>query len=227
MTGRSWGVPLYLTLLASCGRIDFARVDGEVPPPPDARPDAAPAVCGDGICAGESGELCATCADCKTLSQVCGNGACEAGEASCYADCGPLPWPSAWQTEAMDMLAALNQARMNGVMCPGSGMVTTAPPLAYDTTIEPMAREWAWEAAHENWIPADSCNGRSALDRIIAAGLGSGSAWKVFDAASPADAINMLLVDTTACPNVMTPSVTKLGAAAAHDLITSHGVALR
>jgi uncharacterized protein YkwD len=225
MLGRSRDA-LVFVLLASCGRVDFATIDAATVPA-DARPDAAPAVCGDNVCSGDQGELCATCTDCKTLSQVCGNGACEAGEDSCYADCGPLPWPSTWQTEATDMLAALNQARTTGVMCPGSGTVTTAPPLTYDPTIEPTAREWAWEAAHENWIPADSCNGRTALDRITAAGLGTGSAWKVFDSASPTDAINMLLAYNVSCPNLMTPSVTKFAAAAAHDLITSHAVALR
>ena len=123
------------------------------------------------------------------------------------------------------MLTALNQARMTGVMCPGAGSVTTAPALIYDATIEPTAREWAWEAAHESWIPADSCNGRTGLDRVTAAGLAS--AWKVFNATSPADAINMLLVDPGACPNLMTSSVTELGAAAAHDAITSHAVVFR
>lgn len=49
--------------------------------------------CGDGVCNGDLGENCYTCAsDC---GQCCGNGACDAvfGEtcSTCTADCGPCP----------------------------------------------------------------------------------------------------------------------------------------
>lgn len=227
MTGRGTRAFLWWVVAAGCGRIDFAaRPDGTGTPGVDTSIDMGPAVCGDGVCAGQQGELCATCSDCVTLSAVCGNGACEAGETGvCYADCGPAPWPGAWQTEAMDLLTAANQARATGVMCPGTSTVMTAPALVYDVTYEPTAREWAWEAAHENWIPADACNGRTALQRVTTAN--AASIWKVFAASSPSNAIAMLLADATACPNVMTASNTKLGAAAAHDLITSHAVVFR
>lgn len=225
MKGWSWGVPLYLTLVASCGRIDFTRVDGSAALPPDARPDAGPAVCGDNICSGDSGELCSSCSDCVTLSVVCGNGACEPGEADCYADCGPLPWPVAWEDEATSMLTALNNARVNGFQCPGTGAPVTAPALVYDTTYEPTAREWAWEAAHENWIPADACNGRTALSRVTVAG--AQSIWKVFDSATGQDAITMLLNYSISCPNLMAAVNTKLAGAVSRDVIVSHAIVLR
>ncbi len=214
------GALLWL-VMAGCGRIDFAaRPDSTI----DTSADSHVAVCGDGVCDGQLGELCSTCSDCKTLSVVCGNGACEAGEdGTCYVDCGPSPWP--WQAEADQMLTALNQARATGVTCPGATSAITAPALVYDAVIEPTAREWAWEAAHETWYPADACNGRTAFDRVTAAGLAS--AWKVFGSTSPADAINMLLADASACPNVMSSSVTEFAGAAAHDAITSHAVVFR
>lgn len=211
---------LWVIALVGCGRVGFDSVGG------DRAPDAyVPVVCGDGVCAGNAGELCNNCAaDCATLAQVCGNGACEAGEQpSCYADCGPVPWP--WSSDATAMLAALNQARTNGRVCPGGTVTLTGPALVYDPTLEPTAREWAWEAAHEDWQPANGCNGRTSEDRLALVGATSG--WKTFAAASPADAIEMLLAYSFACPELMRATNTQFAGAAAYDVIVSHSIMLR
>jgi cysteine-rich secretory family protein len=123
------------------------------------------------------------------------------------------------------MLAALNQARTNGRICPGDTATLSAAPLVYDATLEPAAREWAWEAAHENWGPANGCNGRTSTDRVAAAG--ATSAWKTFSAASPADAIEMLLDTSFACPELMKATNTKFAGAGAYDVIVSHAIMLK
>jgi hypothetical protein len=217
MTGR--GTLLIATLAAGCGRVSFdsRKLDAEI--------DSGPAVCGDGVCAGEIGELCTGCAsDCATRERVCGNGACEDGEPkTCYADCGPSPWP--WESDATLMLAAVNQARTNGVACPGGGGGASVPALVYDAALEPGAREYAWEAAHQSWTPNGGCNGRTAVERIQAAGAMSG--WKAFGASSGTDAVATLLAFMPACNQIMNASYTALGAAGAYDAITSHALMLR
>lgn len=213
---------LALTALVGCGRLGFE-------PMTDARPvDMAelPAVCGDGVCAGGSGELCSTCkSDCATSAPVCGNGECGMGEdgLTCYADCGPSPWP--WQADSAAMLTAINNARTTGTMCPGTSMIVTAPALTYDTGLEVTAREWAWEAAHQDWGPADACNGRLAVDRVGAAG--ATSAWKAFGATSGAEGIAMLLAFAPACAQMMSASNTRFAGVGAYDLITAHAIVLR
>jgi hypothetical protein len=206
---------LAVTVLLGCGRVDFAPVVDNT---------AVPAVCGDGVCAGGAGELCSTCSDCITLDPVCGNGECSAGEeATCYADCGPSPW--AWPADSSVMLSALNQARTNGTRCPGAAGTVTAPALVYDQTLEPAAREWAWEAAHENWTSPDGCNGRTATERIAAVGATSG--WKAFAASSGGNAITMLLAYGPACTELMKASNTRFAGVGAHDAITAHAIMLK
>ena len=178
---RAWVV----IALAGCGRLGFdPTADGA------ADTTTLPAVCGDGVCDGVGGELCSSCSDCATAAAVCGNGECNGGEdGSCYADCGPTPWP--WTVDAMQMFATINQARVQGFMCPGAPTAVTAPALTFDTGLEVGAREWAWEAAHEDWAPADACNGRLASDRVTAAGASSG--WKSFGGTTGSAGAMMLL----------------------------------
>jgi len=211
---------LVVIALVGCGRVAFDPiVDGA------ADTATLPAVCGDGVCEGGAGELCSTCSDCATAALVCGNGECTAGEdgASCYADCGPSPWP--WTDDAAQMLATINQARTQGTMCPGGGMTLTAPALTYDTALEVVAREWAWEAAHENWGPPDSCNGRLASDRLGTVGASSG--WKSFGGTTGPEGAAALIAFMPACNQIMNPSNTLLGAAAAYDVINAHAIMLR
>jgi hypothetical protein len=211
---------LVAMLSAACGRVAFEPniIDA------DAVPDSLPALCGDGVCVGQSGELCVNCtADCATLAKVCGNGVCEPDEQpACVADCGPAPWP--WGAEANEIIASVNAARQMGVTCAsGGGQVVGV--LAYDATLEAGAREFAWEAAHQNWAATDGCNGRTGFDRLAA--YGASSVWKTFDASSSNDAVAQLLAFDPACPELMRASNTRIGAAAAHDLITSHAIMLR
>jgi uncharacterized protein YkwD len=186
--------------------------------------DVPAAVCGDNVCSGNAGENCTTCADCVTLTPVCGNSVCDPGEATtCYTDCGPLPW--AWPGDADEMLIAVNQARTSGTTCPGGGGQQTAPALTADTTLEVTAREWAWETAHLGWTMSASCNGRSGNDRVTDAG--ASTAWKVFNATSPTTAITYLLGSKDSCNAIMSASNTRLGAAGAHDLLDAEAIVLR
>ncbi|HEU0037449.1 MAG TPA: hypothetical protein VFQ53_42855 [Kofleriaceae bacterium] len=77
-------------MFTACSWGESASGGGDDTPPPD----AAPAVCGDGVCAATEVGKCA--ADCGgQTNPVCGNGTCETGEstASCPGDCpasGPV-----------------------------------------------------------------------------------------------------------------------------------------
>lgn len=177
--------------LAGCGRIDFdshrdagtARDDAADAPTPDANPacvlddgvctfgcvgidnDCA-TTCGDGTCVGNAGEMCVNCqADCMTQSPVCGNGACDPGEAAagCIADCGPMTW--SWVAEEADLLAKLNTVRTAGYTCPNGAR----PPVGAVTigVFTAAAREWTWELAHQNFfmLGGTVCNGRTIQDR--------------------------------------------------------------
>ncbi|HEY5925553.1 MAG TPA: hypothetical protein VIV11_27900 [Kofleriaceae bacterium] len=210
---------LLVIALAGCGRVGF-DVGG------DAGADAftGGVFCGDLACAVNAGESCTTCADCATLADICGNGACSSPEVgSCYADCGPIPWP--WQSEATTLVSAVNIARVNGATCPGGGGVQMAPALTYDAALEPTAREWAWETAHLGWVISDGCNGRTATDRVTDAGASSG--WKVYGATSPMMALSFLLADMASCNAIMNATNTMAGAAGAHDVMDAYAIFLR
>ncbi|HEU0031256.1 MAG TPA: CAP domain-containing protein [Kofleriaceae bacterium] len=134
------------------------------------------AVCGDGVCTGNGGELCNTCgADCATQNTVCGNGACESSErttGTCYADCGPGIWE--WTAEEAMLIQLINNTRTQGFKCPGvAGGAVTRPPLTVDPALQPAAREWAWEIAHQNFFMNDgsACNGRTATQREASGGF--------------------------------------------------------
>ena len=215
----SSGRVITVVLLAGCGRIGF---DGAAH---DATIDTGPTVCGDRVCAGEQGELCTSCAaDCVTLARACGNGACEAGEDdACPADCGPTPWP--WAGDGALMLAAVNEARATGITCPGGAGGQMLPPLTYDGSLEPTAREWAWEAAHQGWTPADGCNGRSAEDRVAAAGVSS--IWKAFGATTASEGAAMLIAFGPACAAIMDTENTSFAGTGAHDMIDCHAIVLK
>jgi len=214
--------------LTGCGRIAFdpvGRLDDATSG--DARGDGElPLACGDGICNGNGGELCRSCAsDCNTLTAVCGNGPCEAGESpACVADCGPSPWP--WAAEGNALVTAINNARTTGFDCPGPGGVQTAPALAYDVTLEPEARLWAWEMAHHLIGLGDSCNGRSNSERFVAAGATVG--WIAFaDGASPAGAVSEWLANNASCPSIMNATLTVIGAGVAYDSTNGFAIFLK
>jgi hypothetical protein len=206
---------LVLIALAGCGRVGFD-------PASDA--SSGPVTCGDGVCSGTAGELCSVCADdCARTDDVCGNGECSADETTtCYADCGPQPWP--WR-DGSDMLVAINQARATAKTCPGGGGGTALPALVYDTAMEPAAREWAWESAHGNWMSPDACNGRVGIDRVRAVGGSSG--WKAFNAANGANGAAMLIAYGPACREIMNASRTAFAGAGAHDILDAHAMMLR
>lgn len=214
---------LPVVALVGCGRLGFDPLAGGDARFVDVASDVA-AVCGDDVCEGNGGELCTTCAECATLAPVCGNGACDPGEVfNCYADCGPSPWT--WPADTADLMAAINQARTGGTMCPGGGATQTAAALVYEPALEPFARELAWETAHTNWLGSVGCNGRSYADQR--AMLGASAYWKVFNASSAQGAIAYLLGSAGSCNSIMDVAATQLGAAGAHDVIDAHVIVLR
>jgi hypothetical protein len=220
---------------AGCGRVGFdgvaARTDDASVP--DASACAAgdgvclPAclasdpdcitTCGDGRCVGNAGELCGTTcmSDCATTAVVCGNAECQAGEDgfNCYADCGPPTW--SWETEEVALRTAINAARTGGTSCPGGGGPQFAPALAVDTTMQPGAREYAWEIAHHDIHLNDACNGRTFAERQAPYGGNGGLSQSV--APTAADAVALWSSDVTLCPVLMLTGRTQLAVGVAID----------
>ena len=176
--------------------------------------------CGDGRCVGNSGESCNNCAaDCDTVSPVCGNGACTAGEIpDCYADCGPAPWP--WTADEATILSRLNAARTGAYDCPGPPTPAVAP-LTASASIQPGSREWAWDIAHNLNTTDNSCNGRSMPVRVMNAG--GSVVWYVFHMTADANqAVDFWLADGQACQSIMNGSWTTVGIGAARDMINGY-----
>lgn len=176
--------------------------------------------CGDGVCIGNAGELCPTCAECNTTAPICGNGACDAGEDDdiCFADCGPSPW--SWTAQESDLLAKINAARAAGIDCGPSGPVT-APGLAQMANLMPASREWSWEFAHHQLDPnaPASCNGRSLQDRLANSGITGayGAVAYVGGGATPQDALDSWIATPTLCAIVADAQHTMVGVGVAHD----------
>ena len=227
---------LVLTALvaAACGRVGFETGDASACVPGDdtcpfgcvgTDPDCATS-CGDGRCIGNAGELCSTCAaDCATIEPVCGNGACDPGEPEdgCIADCGPATWP--WLADEEQLVALIDQTRTAGFMC--TTMPMTQPALALDPTLEPGAREWAWELAHHRYFDAagSACNGRTVADREAAGGFTGYVTASGYTAAQ--DALTAWLADPTQCEILMSPVPTQVFVAIARDATTGFVVVLR
>lgn len=193
----------------------------------DEDPDCV-TTCGDGQCIGNAGELCPTCAtDCKTREIVCGNGQCEAGESpDCFADCGPAPW--SWVALESDLLAAINAKRVGGHACPGRSSVT-APALTASMTMLPVAREWVWEIAHHEYLPAAesgvACNGRTLNDRAMQASFSYEANGRGYN--SVAEAIDSWFTHAVICPRLMSTGYTQAATAVALDRLNVYLVLLR
>jgi uncharacterized protein YkwD len=229
-------------VFAGCGRIGFdARSDGGgVDAADDATPDAVnPAcliadgvcvfgcaridddcstTCGDGTCIGNAGELCVSCsADCNTTTPVCGNGACDPGEAAagCHADCGPAPWP--WLQEEADLLEQINATRATGYACP-AGAVPAAPALTA-TSFTPGAREWVWELAHQKFFMSGGvvCNGRTFAERATIGGYNAGMNAGGPSTTTVAIALSRWLGDSSQCSALLAATYTQIEVAVAHD----------
>ena len=224
----------FVGLLAACGRVGFEQGDASTCVAGDGLctvecvgvdPDCV-TTCGDGRCVGNAKELCSVCAaDCATLDPVCGNGACDPGEraAHCVADCGPDPWP--WSGDEDQLVALINQTRTAGFQC--ASMVETAPELAIDATMQPSAREWAWELAHQQFFDPSggACNGRSLADREAAAGFAgylSASGYTTVQ-----DVLAAWLADPAQCAIVMSPVPTQIFVAIGRDVDAAYIIELR
>lgn len=228
-------LPLTLVVVvAGCGRVGFDGIDAssDAASLPDAGlcvagddlclpsclttdPDCV-TTCGDGRCIGNAGELCGSCmADCATLAIVCGNAECQAGEdgTTCYADCGPPSWP--WETEEAALRAEINLARTSGTMCPGDGAPRFASVLAVDTTMQPGAREYAWEIAHHEIHTNMACNGRSFVERQATYGGSGGLSHST--AVSAAAAVASWRATAALCPVLMNTARTQLAVGVALD----------
>lgn len=209
----------FAALLFGCGRLNFneqVTSDADVDSP---LADAATiAVCGNGICEGELGELCGMCSgDCAVKTVVCGNGECQTGEdgTNCFADCGPVPWP--WTQEEMDLLNAVNAVRTGGVTCPGDTMPRTAAAYTATTSMTIGTREMAWELVHHMFSSGNgtSCNGRTFSQREQPYG-GSGGLTVYGNVADAATVVDVWKTDSTLCPILMTAK-TQASTAVAHD----------
>lgn len=182
--------------------------------------------CGDGRCVGNAGELCNNCnADCKTMNPVCGNGACDPGEAMyCFADCGPAPWP--WTADQDALFTLINQTRTAGVTCPG-GSFATAPAVSRDPVIEASEHAYVWEIAHQGYYESTgmTCDGRTGVQRAMANNFNA--FMFVVDVATPQDAMNYFVTTATTCALLMDPSFTVAGAAVAKDAHLGYEIVLR
>jgi uncharacterized protein YkwD len=186
-----------------------SSLDAPAPPPP-------PPTCGDGVCAGNAGELCSTCAtDCAKQTVTCGNGQCEAGESpGCTADCGPSPWT--WASNEAQLATLINNARTQGFACPGSATVTR-PAFIIDDSMKLGAREWVWELAHQNYFNnGNYCNGRTLAERKALGGNFTG-----YLLASGYTNVQMAfdswMTSATLCPIVMSGVATRASIAIALD----------
>ena len=216
-----------LLVLAACGRIGFsdrgardADVDAE-----DAAPDAAPDApmfvgCGDGVCMGNGGESCTSCAsDCMTTTAVCGNGVCDPGEdsASCMPDCGPTPWPFA-QLET-DFLTEVNIQRQAGTACPGAMSGTVVAAFSVNPSDPAPARHNAWEIAHDNnsLATTKTCSGAEMAATFVNPAGYSVAIWG-WNYGSGKAAADGLVAAANTCPILMDGSRTVAMVGAATDI---------
>ena len=235
---RATSVAILVLGLAGCGRRGFdARSDGgdAMISGADARQPCASGdgvcelmcididrdcatTCGDGTCVGNAGEKCGSCpADCRTLSPVCGNGACDGLETSlsCPTDCGPAPWPNA--VEEANFIAMINATRAGGGAC--SGM---APPLTVYVDPQDTARHLAWHIAHQPWLPGTVlCNGTTILSIQSA----NGFAQTVLTNAGPGavQAFTAFAGAANGCQEMMSTTYTMISAGGITDPGTGTG----
>jgi hypothetical protein len=200
--------------LAACGRIGFSTSSAAV----TGDGGGVPPSCGDGICQAALGEDCANCADCRTTAAVCGNGACDPGEtsASCPTDCGPTPWPLA--SDEQSLLSDLNFYRIDDAC----GSVLSA--LPEDTTLRAIAREWAWEIAHQQFLAADytRCNGRTLADLEQQTGV-----FEIHVVAGPATYLDVESTWSSICHDVWQTNPNAFEAGIAADAQTGYVVLFR
>jgi uncharacterized protein YkwD len=213
---------------AACGRVGFGDVAGGGSGGGDgggggggdgASVDSAPVptTCGDQVCSGTGGETCKSCTgDCRTTSNVCGNGACGTGESgtSCFVDCGPEPW--AWTGEEDDLFVRINAARTGGTACAG-GPTTTAPALLVDAPLDAAARDLAWEQAHFG-LSINRCNGQSLLSYLSSVGANGSRLASSSSSTTNAQRMADWIADTSSCSTLMSTSYTRAGVAVAVDM---------
>ena len=150
-------------------------------------------------------QTCENCpADCATTTAVCGNGECEAGEeTTCFNDCGPDPWT--WLADEQAMLTEANNARVNGIPCPGHGVAAHRASRSRSTIrSRRRTREWAWEIRPRRLLhvgDAQACNGRTFAQRSAQGGYIT--ALSAFGFASGTAAAQFFETDMASCPTLM------------------------
>ena len=215
-----------IVVLAACGRLGFdpARVDDGGHGSDVGGGEMTPAVCGDGVCEGTAGESCASCAvDCKSQAAVCGNAACDPGEdgASCYVDCGPLPWT--WATDETDLVAAINSARTMGFTCNGAAVPPTNA-LTVDAGLQAAARDLAWEEAQFGTVGSRRCDGESIVTFLA---MAKANTQRLADGrTTTADRIDTWIGDPSACAQ-LAGAATVVGVAVAIALNNTYVVLMR
>jgi uncharacterized protein YkwD len=144
---------------------------------------------------------------------VCGNGACQTGEtsASCYVDCGPAPWPSAWATFDTQVLAAMNMHRMAGTDCP-SGAKAPVGALTMSTPLQRASQLHSWDQSYSGYFNHTSCNGRTYIQRASAQGAQVSAENIAIGYTTPAAAVAGWMSSTAGhCDAIMNGSYSTVG----------------
>jgi uncharacterized protein YkwD len=145
---------------------------------------------------------------------VCGNLLCDPGEDgdTCAEDCGPLPWPSQWEAEAMSFATMVNQTRMNGYACPGQTFPATTP-LTRVQTLDHIARSYSWARSVDYVVNEGACNGLHLADLAMLYGetgvLAMGAPGD--QPVTAATALGIFLGDTGKCAALLDPTLTVIG----------------
>jgi uncharacterized protein YkwD len=170
--------------------------------------------CGDLVCAGNQGETCTKCAsDCKTTAEVCGNGQCQGAEDgdSCYADCGPTAWPSAWLAWEEEAVKLINQHRAKGTNCP-SGNKSAVGPVGMNAALRRAAQLHSWDQSYAGYFSHTSCNGRSPWQRAAAEGTSASGEVIAWGHSSPSMAVEGWMASTAGhCDALMNGNYKEIG----------------
>jgi uncharacterized protein YkwD len=118
-----------------------------------------------------------------------------------------------------EFLSLINKARHEGCNC-GNVYMPPAPPLVWNDELEVAAQNHAQDMSDKNYFSHDSKDGRSATDRVIAAGY-TYKGFKSFAAGENIAQGQMTIAEVMAgwlkspghCKNLLNPSFKEIGVA--------------
>ena len=117
-----------------------------------------------------------------------------------------------------DILALVNQQRLQGATCGGQQM-PAAPPLEMHPVLRQVARGHAEDMAQNDYFRHDSLDGRSPFDRMKAAGYDFSQAGENIVAGSPtaAAAMQEWMGSPGHCQNIMEGGYVHIGVGYAYS----------